>query len=268
MRILGIRAYTQTRIKVAVSSPQHQRESSGNTLAHRSMHGTMCIHSNAYEAMEPDVKTLALISQKGGVSKTTLATALAVAAEADGRRTALFDLDPQASAAFWKDTRQAEAPAVVALPSARLAHMLRAASEAGTDLAIIDTPPFAKDIAFEAAQHADYILVPTRPAVLDVMAMTKTLELVRHYGKPAAVVLTFCPPHGKEVADTIDAVEQLGAQLAPVRMHTRVAYSRAQQTGLVAQEFEPDGKAAYEIQQLWKFVCMHLYASEKTEVAA
>ena len=52
------------------------------------------------------MKILAIISQKGGVGKTTLATALAV----------VFDLDPQASAVFWKDTRQDEAPAVIAIP--------------------------------------------------------------------------------------------------------------------------------------------------------
>ncbi len=135
-------------------------------------------------------------------------------------------------------------------------------------VAIIDTPPFAKDIAFEAAQIADFILIPTRPAVLDVMAMTKTLELVGHYGKPSAVVMTFCPAQGREVADTVDAIEQLGAMLAPVKIHTRVAYSRAQQTGLAAQEFEPDGKAAYEIQRLWKFVCMHLFASKRQKAPA
>lgn len=213
------------------------------------------------------MKVLALISQKGGVGKTTLATALAVCAEGEGRTTAVFDLDPQASAAFWKDTRKADTPAVIAVPSARLGHMLKAAAEAGTQLAIIDTPPFAKDIAFEAAQVADFILIPTRPAVLDVMAMTKTLELVSHYGKPSAVVMTFCPTQGREVRDTEEAVEQLGAKMAPVKIHHRVAYSRAQQTGLTAQEFETDGKAASELQRLWKFVCMHLWPSEKRKAA-
>lgn len=62
------------------------------------------------------MKTLAIISQKGGVGKTTLATALAVAAEREGKIAAVFDLDPQASAAFWKDTRTADTPAVVAIP--------------------------------------------------------------------------------------------------------------------------------------------------------
>ena len=211
------------------------------------------------------MKILAIISQKGGVGKTTLATALAVAAERDGKRAAVFDLDPQASAAFWKDTRQDEAPAVIAIPPSRLQHVLKAAADSGCDLAIIDAPPFAKDIAFEAAQHADFILIPTRPAVLDVMAMTKTLELVGHYGKPSAVVLTFCPILGREIADTETAVKQLGAALAPVRIHNRVAYSRAQQTGLTAQEFEADGKAAEEVKRLYEYTCMHLFTFQ-TEV--
>lgn len=205
------------------------------------------------------MKTLAIISQKGGVGKTTLATALAVAAEARGRQAAVLDLDPQASATFWKDMRAADAPAVATVLPVRLVHMLKAIRDGGCQLAIIDAPPIAKDVALEAAQHADFILIPTRPAVLDVMAMTKTLELARHYAKPAAVVLTFCPTQGgREITDTEDAVKAMGATLAPVRIHTRVSYPRAQQTGLTAQEFEPDGKAAQEIQQLYDYTCMNL----------
>lgn len=204
------------------------------------------------------MRTLSIISQKGGVGKTTLATALAVAAEANGKNTAVFDLDPQASASFWHDTREAQTPAVAAIPSSRLSHLLKATDESGCDLAIIDAPPFAKDIAFEAAHHANFILIPTRPAVLDVMAMTKTLDLVRHYGKPAAIVLTFCPPSGREIADTEQAIRQLGAMLCPVRIGNRIAFSRAQQTGLAAQEYEPHGKAAEEILRLYKYTCIHI----------
>ena len=210
------------------------------------------------------MKILAIISQKGGVGKTTIATALGVAAEADGKRVAIFDLDPQASAAFWKDTREEETPSVVALPVSRLEHVLKAARSEGCDLAIIDAPPAAKDVAFEAMQHADYILIPTRPAVLDVMATTKTLELVRRYGKPAAVILTFCPTQGgKEVPDTEDAVKQMGAELVPVRIHNRIAYARAQQTGQTAQEFEPDGKATEEIKRLYSYMCIHLFTATR-----
>jgi len=219
----------------------------------------MCIHVYNYARMRVSMKILAVISQKGGVGKTTIATALAVAAESEGRSAAVFDLDPQASASFWHDTREAETPAVVSIPPARLGHVLKAAAETGCQLAIIDAPPFAKDIAYEAAKNADFILIPTRPAVLDVMAMTRTLELVRHYARPSAVVLTFCPVQGREIADTEDAIAQLGADLAPVRIHNRVAFSRAQQTGLTAQEFEPAGKAALEIKHLYDYTCIQLF---------
>jgi len=216
------------------------------------------------------LKIIAVMSQKGGVGKTTLATAMAVAAELSGKRTAVFDVDPQGSAAFWKDTREAETPAVVAVHPVRLSHMLKAAAEAGTDLVVIDAPPIAKDIAFQAAEVADFILIPTRPAVLDVMAATETLKLIRRATeppKPSAVVMTFCPMQGKEVPDTEAAIRQMGASLAPVRIHNRVAYSRAQQTGLTALEFEPDGKAADEIRRLYDFVCMHVFARELKAVA-
>lgn len=213
------------------------------------------------------MKVLSIISQKGGVGKTTLATALAVEASRAGKKTVLFDLDPQASASFWMDTRKDTTLAITAIPAARLGHVLGAVREAGCDLAIIDTPPFAKDIAFEAAQQADFVLVPSRPAVLDVMAMTRTLDLVKHYGKPFSAVLTFCPPQGRELDDTMAVIRQLGAEISPVRIGNRIAYSRAQQTGLAAQEIDPDGKAAQEIAELYAYVCMHLYKLDGMGVA-
>jgi len=53
------------------------------------------------------VKKIALIAQKSGVGKTTVAVNLAVAS---GPKAALFDLDPQESAVIWADRRKSEAP--------------------------------------------------------------------------------------------------------------------------------------------------------------
>ena len=119
------------------------------------------------------MKTLAIISQKGGVGKTTLATCLAVAAESDGKRTAIFDLDPQATASFWKDIRENETPAVASIHAIRLQSMQKAARETGADLVIIDGAAVARDVAFEAAKVADFIFVPTKAAVFDTMRHLK-----------------------------------------------------------------------------------------------
>ena len=158
------------------------------------------------------------------------------------------------------DTRKDDALAVTSTPASRLQHVLAAAKDAGADLAIVDTPPFAKDIAFEAAERADFILIPTRPAVLDVMAMTRTIDLIRTFDRSAAVVLTFCPPSGKEIDDTEAAVHALGADLCPIRIGARIAYSRAQQSGLAAQELDPQSKAAAEIAELYRYTHQRLYA--------
>jgi chromosome partitioning protein len=211
------------------------------------------------------MKVLAILSQKGGVGKTTLATCLAVAAEQSGKRSAVFDLDPQATASFWNDTREAETPAVVSIQAVRLPAMLKAAAEAGTDLAIIDGAAVARDVTFEAARNADFVLIPTRSAVFDTMSMLHTIDLVRQQSKPFAVVLTFTPPAGHETEDAIEAAKEIGAPICPVLIGNRKAFFRAQSQGLAVQEYEPQGRAAEEILGLYSYTCMQLYKKQTEE---
>jgi cellulose biosynthesis protein BcsQ len=79
------------------------------------------------------VKTIALIAQKGGVGKTTLAVNLAVAS---GLRTAIFDMDQQESAAIWADRRKSDMPHVEFITERRLAEALKAAEHGGFELSI------------------------------------------------------------------------------------------------------------------------------------
>lgn len=209
------------------------------------------------------MKILAILSQKGGVGKTTLATCLAVAAEADGKKAAIFDLDPQATASFWLDVRGPDTPAVISVQSVRLPAMLKAAKEAGTDLAIIDGAAVARDVAFEAARAADYVLIPTKAAVFDTMSMMSTIEIVRQQHKPFSIVLTFVPPAGQETNDAQKAAAELKAGICPVHIGNRKAYFRAQSEGKAVQEFEPSGKGALEIKRLYKYTCIQLYNEQE-----
>lgn len=47
---------------------------------------------------------------------------------------------------------------------------------------------------------------------------------------------------------------RIGAELVPVELGLRKAYARAQQEGLAAQEYEPEGKAAAEINDLYSYI--------------
>ena len=56
------------------------------------------------------MRTIALISQKGGVGKTTLAINLAAAAQRDGLQAVIADTDPQQSTYEWYRGRKEEHP--------------------------------------------------------------------------------------------------------------------------------------------------------------
>lgn len=150
--------------------------------------------ANHIAATPANMKILAILSQKGGAGKTTLALHLATAAEAAGKPCAVIDLDPQASAAGWKDTRPAETPVVVPLPHSRLTAGVQAAREGGASLCIIDTAPHAEGAAMAAARAADLVLIPCRAGILDLRAIGATADFVKIAGKRAFVVLNALPP--------------------------------------------------------------------------
>ena len=116
------------------------------------------------------LRTLALISQKGGSGKTTLALALAAAHELAGGQAAVIDLDPQGSATVWGRLRGGVPPAV------------------------IDTAPREAGGAAEAARLADLVMIPCRPSAIDLAAIPATLAAIGMVD--AVAVLNACPPRG------------------------------------------------------------------------
>jgi chromosome partitioning protein len=206
--------------------------------------------------------TVAILSQKGGTGKTTLTLHLAVASERAGHSAAVIDLDPQASAAEWKDSRSAETPVIVPVPSTRLRQALEAARAGGAALTLIDTAPHATDVALAAAEAADLILIPCRAGILDLRAIGTTARAVKLAGKRAFVVLNAMPPRAPNVlADARAAVAVHGLEVAPITMQQRAAYAHALTAGQTAQEYEPTGKAADEMSHLYRWLYHELATS-------
>src|SRR5512147_415911 len=123
------------------------------------------------------MRTIAIISQKGGAGKTTLAVHLAGYAEQSGLMTAVIDLDPQATAAKWGDRREEMSPEVISAQAVRLPQLLTAARDGGANLTIIDTAPNSDSTALAAAKTADLILEPlTKPSLDEVPANERSGE--------------------------------------------------------------------------------------------
>ena len=139
------------------------------------------------------MRTIAVISQKGGAGKTTLALHIAVAAEQGGCSTILVDMDPQGTAEAWSEWRKEAPPVVIPAKAPTLAKTLEKAAALGAELAIVDTPPLAEAEARAAMRAADLILVPCRPNAFDLHSIKLTADMVSFAAKPAFVVFNAGP---------------------------------------------------------------------------
>jgi chromosome partitioning protein len=205
------------------------------------------------------MKTIAVISQKGGAGKTTLALHLAVAGHLAGYDTGLIDLDPQGTAETWGGWRQDEPPQVIGAKAATLARTLEKAARAGADIAVIDTPPLAQSEARAAVEAADMILVPCQLRVFDLDAIKVTAGLLKSVGKPAYVVFNRTPSRAPQLyKQGVEVVAAMGMKAAPMMLVERAAYHHAEQEGKAAQELDTKSKAALEITELWSWLCKQL----------
>lgn len=203
--------------------------------------------------------TLAIVSQKGGSGKTTLAVHIATKAAQAGYESAVVDTDPQATAAAWSDWRGDFLPVVVTSPPARLGRTIASAQKNGVDFVVIDTPPHADATAREAIKAADMVLVPTKPRAFDLAALEPVADLVCFAKKPAFVVLNSVPAGATVLTEEAkDTAIQLGLDICPITLGDRAAFHRSSAKGETASESEPDGKAAGEVEALWQWLAKEL----------
>lgn len=202
-----------------------------------------------------NMKTIAIVSQKGGAGKTTVAVHLAVCAELAGQRAAIISIDPQGSAVKWSSRRTADTPEVIQATPDQLSGLVGQAKGHGAGFIIIDTAPHSDRAISASAALADLILIPCRPALFDVEAIATTLGVLKLAGLSdrAAILLNAVPHQGRLGEEAAEGLAAL-ARVVPVRLVHRAAYSHAVNDGRSVQEFEANGKAAAEIQALYQWI--------------
>lgn len=197
-------------------------------------------------------KVIAVVQQKGGSGKTTLAANLAVACLRRGMRVALLDTDPQGSLGRWFMTRRE-----------RLGGMPGPGPEGGgpesgglefstssawgvsyeceklrktADLVIVDTPPKVDADLRPALREADLVLVPVASSHVDLWATDGVLDLAARERKSAWLVLNRTRA-GTRLADEVAAAAaELTAGVAEARLANRVVYAETLGQGLGAVE--------------------------------
>jgi chromosome partitioning protein len=212
------------------------------------------------------MQVLAIIGQKGGNGKSTIALGLAVEAHLAGRSVAVVDLDPQATAAKWSDRRGSDTPAVVSCQVSRLAQVLDAAAKGGADLAVIDTPGHSTDALIAAAKAADFVLMPIQPQLYDIETLDSLKDVLMLAGRPAAAVLVNrAPIQGQRHTETQEAAAAQGFDVCSVVIFARAAHGDAGNVGRTATEYEPKGKAAQEMADLYSYISIALKERSRHE---
>jgi chromosome partitioning protein len=197
------------------------------------------------------MRTIALAAAKGGVGRTTLSAALAVAAwlSTPSLRVALIDLDPQGSLTLWWNTRALPQPILVELAGRSLAAVRRGLRAAGIDILILDCPPGFSSVLREAIGVSDLVLVPTGAGVLDLAAVAQTAEMAGQARKPFRFVLNRAVFRSRLAGRAVVVLRDRGGLLP--RVHQRVLVAEAMAAGRTAQETGPGSKAAGELSDLW-----------------
>lgn len=176
------------------------------------------------------MKTIAVVSQKGGGSKSTLSLCLAHCL-AQSYKTCLVDIDPQGSLTNFKELLKVDLVSFDTLKK-----------QTGYDVAIIDTPPYISDKLPLLIKQADYVLITCRPNYFDAVATKSVVALVPKE-KPSGIALTQIQ-HRVNIKDVIEVLESYQIPILKQSMTQRVSYARAMMQSIFESE---DIKAQKEI---------------------
>jgi chromosome partitioning protein len=221
--------------------------------------------------------TVAVLQQKGGSGKTTLAINLAAAAHLDGDRALVVDMDRQASAFDWSAARQDGSPLdglavvkadrAIALP--RFKEIVR-----GYDYVFLDGPPRLGDVTQSAAVAADVAVMPIQPGPFDFWAVAETLESLdqadqvrEQLGRPPirrVFVLNRASTNTRLAREAEAELRKAGGELAGV-VHQRIAFPDAASRGESVLTSPATSLAADDIRRLWRRLKGGKHGSEPQE---
>jgi chromosome partitioning protein len=178
-------------------------------------------------------------------------------------------MDPQGTATTWFKDRELETPTLANIKSSELPDAIQKAEKAGYGLILIDTPGRDEPATAAAIRASDLCIIPCRPTPGDMKATPPTIATINRLKKDAAFVLVQAPARSYRNAEAEKGLSMLG-MVCPHLIVSRNSYQDAQGRGLGVTEFEPDGKAAREIRDLWKWISRKLEKvneRKKTNVA-
>lgn len=205
----------------------------------------------------------AVLNQKGGVGKTTVATHLATALLFEGLNSMLVNSDPQDSALDWASVRTNHPLPVVTIDNPTALERDVRRTLAHMDMVVIDGAPSIDKLAISAIKTADLIIIPVQPSPYDIWATAELVDMIKQRqeftnGTPKACFMVSRAIKGSTLAKEVkDALEEYGFPVLESRFSQRVAFPNSATGGFTVMETEPNGEAAGEVRALVQELRQH-----------
>ena len=198
---------------------------------------------------------LAVVNQKGGAGKTTIALNLAGAMAEAGGRVLLIDADPQQTAQDWAAVRNSLPAFQVVGLSKPVLHRDLPTMAADYDHVVIDGAPRNYEVARSAILAADMVLIPVQPSGADFWASRETVRLVQEahsFKETQKSSFVVSRKIGRTAIgrDIKDALAEFQTPILTAGTTQRIIYAEALTAGVTVMESQPRGPAAAEIRTL------------------
>ena len=192
-------------------------------------------------------KVIAVVNQKGGTGKTTVAMHVAGSLGRRGHKVLLVDADPQGTSTRWAASADDSTPfpATIVGLSAAQGKLHREVRKLMGDYQyiVIDGPPASDSpVAQSALMVADLALVPIIPSPLDMWAsigIKKAIEDAADLNEnlKSRLVVNQCQPNTTLAKDVLDILPEFGIQMAKSQLHQRTVYRQCAVFGQTVHNF-------------------------------
>lgn len=192
---------------------------------------------------------IGVVSQKGGVGKSTVARDVARQFASEGWRVMIADLDlKQTTSCDWNAIRQQAGftpdIAVMSFQSPTKALVI-----SGYDLLVFDGKPHSDIETKRIAEASDLVIIPTGPTRDDLTPQVRLAFELEEAGVPKKRILFIINnvqhATGGEVDDARSYIKQAGFDSVHQVIPRRVAYANAQNSGRSLSEVSHAGLAEY-----------------------
>lgn len=204
--------------------------------------------------------TIAVVNQKGGAGKSTIAVHLARWLQRRKQPVLLVDADGQKTSSIWLESLEVEIPFQVLQDADELLDQLPKLAQTHEWL-LVDGPATLSETTRALLLWADLALIPCQPAGVDLASASDTVRLVRQAkairgGSPKAALFLNKAVKGTRLKDEAFAVLQQveDVELLPTIVHQRqiITDSFGQGATVFDMTGTPAGTARRELDDLFK----------------